>query len=258
MKRAEGEIALRKIQELFKAVLRTETVPKELENAIITLILKKGETKDLANYRPISLFSHIYKLLMKVLKNRLSSSLDEHQSPEQAVYRRGFSTIDHPHAVTQVLEKTTENSIPLHMALADYEKAFDSIYHRAVLEELRAHGGQEKYINIVKEIYAEGTPRVRKEKLSGKIRIMKRVRHGDTWSPVMSTAPVQEISKRMDIEAGININGVRLSNLSFTDDKILFAESEEKLKDMLADLSNEGKRDGMKLNKKKTKIMCNV
>ena len=37
---------------------------------------------------------------------------------------------------------------------------------------------------------------------------------------------------------------------------ILFAESEEKLKDMLEDLNNEGKRDGMKLNKK-TKIMCN-
>ena len=62
----------------------------------------------------------------------------------------------------------------------------------------------------------------------------------------------------MNIEAGININGVRLSNLRFADDIILFGESEEKLKDMLEDLNNEGKRDGMKkLNKKKTKIMCN-
>ena len=43
----------------------------------------------------------------------------------------------------------------------------------------------------------------------------------------------------------------------FADDIILFAESEEKLKDMLEDLNNEGKRDGMKLNKVKTKIVCN-
>ena len=85
---------------------------------------------------------------------------------------------------------------------------------------------------------------------------MKGVCLGDTLSPVMFTAAVEEIFKRMIIEAGININGIRLSNLRFADDIMLLAESEEKLKDMLEDLKNEGKRDGMKLNKKKTKITC--
>ena len=73
----------------------------------------------------------------------------------------------------------------------------------------------------------------------------------------MFTAAVENIFMRMNIETGININGVGLSNLRFADDIILFAESEDKLKEMLEDLNNEGKKDGMKLNKKKTKIMCN-
>ena len=79
----------------------------------------------------------------------------------------------------------------------------------------------------------------------------------DTLSLVMFTAAVENIFMRMNIETGININGVGLSNLRFADDIILFAESEDKLKEMLEELNNEGKKDGMKLNKKKTKIMCN-
>ena len=105
--------------------------------------------------------------------------------------------------------------------------------------------------------YTEGTAQIKTEKLSERIKIMKGVRQGDTLSPVMFTAAMEKIFMRMNIEAGININGVRLSNLRFADDIILFAESEEKLKEMLEELNNEGKRDGMKLNKKKTEIMCN-
>ena len=111
------------------------------------------------------------------------------------------------------------------MAFVDYTKAFDSIQHTAVFEALRVHGVQEKYINIIKETYTEGTAQIRTEKLSGKIKIMKGVRQGDTLSPAMFTAAVEEIFKRMNIKAGINSNGVRLSNLRFADDIILFAES---------------------------------
>ena len=62
---------------------------------------------------------------------------------------------------------------------------------------------QEKYINIIKETYTEGTAQVKTEKLGGKIKIMKGVRQGDTLSPVMFTAAVEEM--RMNMEAGIKI-----------------------------------------------------
>ena len=152
-------------------------------------------------------------------------------------------------------EGTTEYNIPLCMAFENYAEAFGCIQHRAVFEALKVYGVQEKYIDIIGEAYAEGTAQMRR--LGGEIKIMKGVHQGDTLSPVMFTAAVEGIFKRMNIEAGININGVRLSNLRFADDIILFEESEEKLKDMMEDLDIEGKRDGMKLNKKKTKIMCN-
>ena len=71
------------------------------------------------------------------------------------------------------------------MAFVDYKKALYSIQHRAVFEALRAHGVQ-KYINIIKEVYARGTAQIRIEQPSGKIKIMKGVRQGDTLSPINS------------------------------------------------------------------------
>ena len=86
---------------------------------------------------------------------------------------------------------------------------------------------------------------------------MKGVRQGDTLSPVMFTAALEEIFRRMEVEAGININGERMNNLRFADDIILFAEKEEHLSTLLNNLNEEGRKDGMRMNKKKTKIMCN-
>ncbi|CAH2108635.1 unnamed protein product [Euphydryas editha] len=78
-------------------------------------------------YRPISLLSHVYKLFSRLSTNRLARRFDDFQSPEQAGFRKGYSTVDHIHALRQVIQKTEEYYLPLCFAFVDYEKAFDLI-----------------------------------------------------------------------------------------------------------------------------------
>lgn len=56
---------------------------------------QKGDRNRIENYRPISILPHPYKLLTKILTNRLTSKIDGYQLEEQAGLRKGYSTIDH-------------------------------------------------------------------------------------------------------------------------------------------------------------------
>ena len=57
-------------------------------------------------------------------------------------------------------------------------------------------------------------------------------------------------------QAGIKIAGRNINNLSYTDDTILMAESEQELKSLLMKVKEESEKVGLKLNIQKTKIMA--
>lgn len=135
------------------------------------------------------------------------------------------------------------------MTFMYYEKAFDSIQYKAVFKALEQHGIEGNYINSLKETYG-GTSQVRTDTVSRKICIMKGVRQGDSLSPVMFTAALEEMFRRIEYETGININGDCLNNLRFADDIFLFTESEEQPGRLQNDLNKEGKNDVMKMNKR--------
>ena len=59
-----------------------------------------------------------------------------------------------------------------------------------------------------------------------------------------------------EAQAGINIAGRNINNLSYADDTTLMAESEEELKSLLMKVKEESEKVGLKLNIQKTKIMA--
>ena len=57
-----------------------------------------------------------------------------------------------------------------------------------------------------------------------------------------------------EAQAGFKIAGRNISNLRYTDNTILMAESEEELKSLLIKVKEESEKVGFKLNIQKTKI----
>ena len=134
------------LAKLFTSCLNQRQVPVAWNNAVITLLHKKGDKMNIGNYRPISLISHISKLFTKVIKNRIKKQLDANQSREQAGFRQVYSTSDHLQVITQLVKKCNEYTLPLCLVFVDYEKAFDSVEHNGIVDAMRAHGIHETYV----------------------------------------------------------------------------------------------------------------
>ena len=253
-----GQLVWEKLARLFTRCLESQTVPVAWKNAMVVLLHKKGDIKDLKNYRPISLLPVLYKLFTKIITNRINETLDREQPREQAGFRSGYSTHDHIHTLNQLIEKQSEFNRPLCLAFIDYEKAFDSVEKSAVMRAMRNQGVEEAYVRTLDHIYEGSTATIKLHKTSDKVPIEKGVRKGDTISPKLFTAVLEEIFRKLDWEEkGININGERLSNLRFADDIVLTSEDPEEMKEMLEQIRTESLKVGLKMNIKKTKVMFN-
>ena len=82
--KAGEDTILKTLAKLYTKCLSERRIPTAWKNAKMMIIFKKGNTKDLKNYMPLSLLSNIYKVLTKLLTKRLQKTLDENQRREQA------------------------------------------------------------------------------------------------------------------------------------------------------------------------------
>ena len=72
--------------------------------AMVSLVLKTGDTADISNYHPISVLPYISKILKRVIYNRLYKYLSDQKilHPRQFGSRKGHST---EHAIAQLVDQ---------------------------------------------------------------------------------------------------------------------------------------------------------
>ena len=117
--KAGDETIAKQLAKLYTKCITERRIPKTWKEANTVIFFKKGNRKDIKNYRQICLLSNMYKLFTKIITTRLEKKLYENQPREQAGFRSKYSTTDHIHAINQLKEKCR-------VAFVDYEKAFDS------------------------------------------------------------------------------------------------------------------------------------
>ena len=121
---------------------------------IITLIPKKHkDTRIIKNLRPISLLNTDYKLIEKVLANRLKVALEEIIHYDQ----KGFLASRHSgcniRRILDIMEYAHETDMPGVILSMDFEKCFDRVDIDALIQSLKYFGIGSSFVKWTKTIY---------------------------------------------------------------------------------------------------------
>ena len=83
------------IDKTFTEIMRSGQIPKSWTKNTITVLHKAGDTTDAANCRPICILDITYKIMARILYNRVIAKINAAQSVDQAGFITGFSCDDH-------------------------------------------------------------------------------------------------------------------------------------------------------------------
>ena len=216
---------------MIDRAINGEGLSAELKQSHITLIPKdSGDPLLTKNYRPISLLNIEYKLITKVLANKISPFLDSIVNSDQAAAIKDRNIQNHNHLIRDIITLAHDRGDKTCILSMDQQKAFDMVSHEW-LSLVLSHGNfGTNFIKWVTLLYEGAMSKVVVNgTMSEAFELGRGVRQGDPLSMilyVLSLEPLLEsIRQDKDITGIDNTSGNTIKLLAFADDTNFFPNS---------------------------------
>ncbi|CAM2118280.1 unnamed protein product [Caretta caretta] len=141
--------------------LQSGVLPLSCRRAVLALLPKKGDLRDLQNWRPVSLLSTDYKVVAKAILLRLGSMLADVIHPDRTYTILGRTIFDNLSLVRDLLELRCRDGLSFALLSLDQEKAFDRVDHWYLLSTPRAFGFGPQFVGFLQVLYASAECLVR-------------------------------------------------------------------------------------------------
>ena len=249
------------IKQIFNDILSSGQFPKEWNNGLIKAIYKKGDHSLPSNYRGITLTSCLGKLFTSILQTRLLNFLEMHKllKEEQFGFRPNCRTTDNLFILKQLIHKYFARKEKLYVCFIDYEKAFDSVWHKGLLYKIRNIGVSGNFYRTIESMYSSITSSVLTcpNNITESFECNKGIRQGDGLSPILFSIFMNDIPDYLRKQGckGVELNKHSFNSLMFADDLMLLSSSPLDLQHSINVISQHAEDWQLKLNIKKPKIV---
>ncbi|XP_027343074.1 uncharacterized protein LOC113855643 [Abrus precatorius] len=215
---------------MLRDFYRNASFPKEINSYFVALIPKTTCPQGLEEDRSISLVGCLYKVVAKLLANRLKRVLDPVIAHTQTTFVPKRLMLEGLATLNEVIDWVKKKRKPCFILKVDYEKAYDSIEWSFLIYMLRKLGFNEEWIRWIEACVCGGHLSILVNGSETKeFEIGRGLKQGDPLALFLFITVVEALGglMRMAREKGmfqgleIEGGGTHITHLQFADDTII-------------------------------------
>ncbi|GKB71407.1 RNA-directed DNA polymerase, eukaryota [Tanacetum coccineum] len=243
---------------------KSGTFPRGCNSSFIALIPKVNDAKFVNDFRPISLIGCVYKVITKVLANRLATVISDLVSETQSAFVANRQILDGPFILNEVLNWCKRKRKQAMFFKVDFAKAYDSVRWDYLLDILQAFGFGPNWCRWIRgtftssmaSILVNGSP-------TSEFPFCCGLKQGDPLAPYLFILIMESLhisfSRVVDdgLFKGFQLHGsVNISHLFYADDAMFIGEwSEQNLHNIVKVLNCFHLASGLKINIAKSQVL---
>lgn len=172
--------------EMYQEIILEEQMNSSATEGLLTLIDKPDKDPIvIPNWRPLTLLTVDYKILAKIIANRVSPTLSYLIHPQQTGFIKNRHISDNLMDLLCAAEYCYMNDLSYLIVNFDMQKAFDKVEWPALWAILNKFGFGPKILSIIRILYKDATRKViNNGYLSKEIKVQRSTAQGCPWSPL--------------------------------------------------------------------------
>lgn len=216
-----------------KEVSETKILCRTPNTSKISLLPKGGELAFLTNFRPVSILGSVYKIIAKILANRMIPFLPSWIRNSQTAFVPGRCIFDNIFMAQSAMDWAVESNQPLIILLLDLEKAYDRVSWTFLQQTMLHIGFPQEWIDLVMSLCNDASARVLlNEYPVEQFSLQRSVRQGCPLAPYLYLLAGDVLGHMLDdpnkLLKGLTLpDGRTTNNQMYADDTALYIQGNE-------------------------------